>query len=80
MAEKASEVTIQFHRVPHQLFGISPEACELYANRLSLCIQPDEGLHLRFAAKIPDKGMQLQPVDMDFHFRESFGEGAIPEV
>ena len=80
LAEKASEITIHFHRTPLQLFGLKPEECESFTNRLSLCIQPDEGLHLRFATKVPDKGLQIKPVDMDFHFSESFGEGAIPEA
>lgn len=81
MAAKISEITVHFRQVPHQLFETMPDAChEPYTNRLSLCIQPDEGLHLRFTTKVPDKGMQLQPVDMDFHFRESFGAGAIPEA
>ena len=80
LAEKASEITIQFRDVPHQLFDSIQEACEPFTNRLSLCIQPDEGLHLRFTAKVPDQGMTLQPVDMDFHYRDSFGRGAIPDA
>jgi glucose-6-phosphate 1-dehydrogenase len=35
---------------------------------------------MRIVTKIPDKGMQTQPVDMDFHYKESFGESAIPEA
>jgi glucose-6-phosphate 1-dehydrogenase len=80
LAEKISEITIQFRRPPHQLFNSQSGFAEQLTNRLSLRIQPDEGLHLRFAAKIPDKGMQMQPVDMDFHYKESFGETAIPEA
>ena len=80
LAGKTSEISIQFRRPPHQLFDSASDGTEPFANRLSLHIQPDEGLHLRFAAKVPDKGMQMQPVDMDFHYRDSFGEGSIPEA
>ncbi len=38
------------------------------------------GMHLRFLAKVPDEGMQTRPVDMDFHYRDSFGVNAIPEA
>jgi len=77
MPLKASEITVQFRRPPHHLFG---PHCELFTNSLTLCIQPNEGLHLRFAAKVPDKGMLMQSAAMSFTFREKFGERAIPEA
>jgi glucose-6-phosphate 1-dehydrogenase len=80
LADKSSDITIHFRKPPHHLFNSKSGNNEPFANRLSLRIQPDEGLHLCFAAKVPDKGMQMQPVDMDFHYKESFGEGAIPEA
>lgn len=79
LAEKTSEITIQFRLPPQKLFrGDGP--CEIESNRLSICVQPDEGFHLRFATKIPDKGMQVKPVDMNFHYHDSFGEEALPEA
>jgi glucose-6-phosphate 1-dehydrogenase len=42
-------------------------------------IQPDEGIHLRFEAKVPDSMQDTRSVDMDFHFRDSFGDGALPD-
>lgn len=80
LPEKTSEVTIHFRQPPQQLFHLNSNQAEISSNRLSICVQPDEGFHLLFAAKVPDKGMQLRPVDMDFHYKESFGEGAIPEA
>jgi len=80
MAQKVSEVTIQFRCPPHLLFDSQIGINETHTNRLSLRIQPDEGLHLRFATKIPDHGMQVRPVDMDFRYKDSFGDGAIPEA
>jgi glucose-6-phosphate 1-dehydrogenase len=80
LADKISDIAIQFRRPPHQLFDVQSNNMDRFTNQLSLRIQPDEGLHLRFAAKIPDKGMQMQPVDMDFNYKESFKEAAIPEA
>lgn len=80
MKEKSSEITIQFRRPPTQILDIQAGRTELFTNRLSICIQPDEGIHLRFIAKVPDQGMQTMPVEMDFTYRDSFGEKTIPEA
>jgi glucose-6-phosphate 1-dehydrogenase len=77
LKDKISDIIIQFRRPPHQLFGAK---AGIAANHLSIHIQPDEGLHLSFAAKTPDKGMAMQPVDMEFHYKTSFKETAIPEA
>ncbi len=80
LADKASEITIHFRKPPHHLFNSKNGDNQPFGNSLSLRIQPDEGLHLCFAAKVPDKGMQMRPVDMDFHYEDSFGGAAIPEA
>jgi len=77
LKDKISDVIIQFRRPPHQLFGAK---AGITTNHLSIHVQPDEGLHLSFAAKTPDKGMAMQPVDMEFHYKTSFKEAAIPEA
>lgn len=77
LPDKISDITIQFRRPPHLLFGAKSGPA---TNHLSIRVQPDEGLHLRFAAKTPDKGMEMQPVDMQFHYKTSFKETAIPEA
>ena len=76
---KATEITIQFKNVPHKLFPQS-ESGGPQPNFLSFCIQPDEGLHLRFEAKMPGAGMRLRSVEMEFQFGEEFGEAALPEA
>ena len=76
LKRKATEVILQFKRVPVLLF---PEDTDLRPNRISLCIQPDEGLHLRFEAKVPGAGMSTSAVNMMFHYRQ-FGTGALPEA
>src|SRR5262249_1282830 len=52
----------------------------LQCNRLSLCIQPDEGIHLNFQSKVPDQGMVLAPADLEFHYRSRYRDMAIPEA
>ncbi len=68
LSAKATEITLQFKRVPHHLFA--PHA-EPSPNSLSLCIQPNEGMHLRFETKEPGAGMRTSPQDMEFHYDES---------
>ncbi len=71
LSQKTSEIIIVFHRPPHLMFHL-PDASQFTPNVLSLCIQPDEGIHLRFEAKMPDSGQEMRSVDMDFHYRTSF--------
>ncbi len=80
LARRLSEVVIQFRCPPHLMFALPPGAT-LQCNRLSMCIQPDEGIHVRFQSKVPDREeMALRPADLEFHFRETYGENAIPEA
>jgi glucose-6-phosphate 1-dehydrogenase len=72
MANKTSEIIIEFQRPPHLMFSL-PDDSQFLPNILSLCIQPDEGIHLRFEAKLPDSAETMRSVDMDFHYRTSFG-------
>jgi len=67
LSAKATEITLQFKRVPHYLFVPNAEPTP---NSLSLCIQPNEGMHLRFATKEPGTGMRTTPQDMEFHYDE----------
>ncbi len=76
---KTTEIAIQFKSVPHLMFPLAPDN-ELTPNILSLCLQPDEGIHLRFEAKEPGVGMRTRSVDMDFHYAEDFGSGTLPEA
>jgi glucose-6-phosphate 1-dehydrogenase len=77
MSGKMTEITLQFKQVPHLLF---PESVDLATNSLSLCVQPDEGMHLIFQTKLPGAGMRTAPVDMEFHYRDQFGERVLPEA
>ncbi len=80
LALKASEIVVQFRRPP-RLFAELPRAPRSAPpNILSLCIQPDEGIHLQFQAKVPDSISEMRPVDMTFHYADSFEDRAIPEA
>jgi glucose-6-phosphate 1-dehydrogenase len=74
---KLSEIVLQFKRVPHLLFT---DSSSMEVNMLSLCIQPDEGMHLQFETKIPGAGMKTRPVSMDFHYGARFGEKSLPDA
>ena len=79
LKRKISEIIIEFQRPPHLMFEYD-QAETIAPNFISLCIQPDEGIHLRFEAKVPDSDQEIRPVDMDFHYRSSFSDSALPEA
>lgn len=79
LKRKTSEIIIEFQQPPHMMFDLS-EGSDFSSNFLSLCIQPDEGIHLRFEAKVPDSDQEMRSVDMDFHYRDSFQGQNIPEA
>jgi glucose-6-phosphate 1-dehydrogenase len=75
---KTSEIIIEFQRPPHLMFAYQ-DSSKFMPNVLSLCIQPDEGIHLQFEAKQPDSDQQMLPVDMDFHYCDTF-QGTLPDA
>jgi glucose-6-phosphate 1-dehydrogenase len=79
MAKKVSEVVIQFQCPPHVMFDLPP-GYRLTPNTLSLGIQPDEGIHLKFETKVPDSAQETRSVDMEFHYRSSFGDKTLPDA
>lgn len=80
LPEKVSEIVIEFKCPPVMMFGREAEESCFASNMLSLCIQPDEGIHLQFEAKLPGSGQETRSVDMEFHYRSSFGNGALPDA
>jgi glucose-6-phosphate 1-dehydrogenase len=79
LAAKASEIVVVFQHPPHVMFNL-PEGQEMPSNSLSICIQPDEGIHLKFETKVPDSAQDTRSVNMEFHYRSSFGDGALPDA
>jgi glucose-6-phosphate 1-dehydrogenase len=72
LPKKVSEVAIVFRDIPHRLFDAQGPT-ELDANVLSLRIQPDEGIALKFGTKVPGFDMRVRPVKMDFQYGAAFG-------
>jgi glucose-6-phosphate 1-dehydrogenase len=78
LAEKSSVIVIEFKQPPHLMFQLKEDA-DFTPNRLSICIQPDEGIHLRFEAKLPDSAQEMRSVNMNFHYRDYF-EASLPDA
>ena len=70
LPKRATEIAIQFKEVPHQLFRDS--ATDPEPNLLAMRIQPDEGIMLRFGAKVPGLGIDVRNVTMDFTYGSAF--------
>jgi glucose-6-phosphate 1-dehydrogenase len=72
LATRHTEVAIQFRRAPFILFRDTPVS-NLKANQLVIHIAPDEGISMRFGAKIPGAQMRVGSVEMDFNYSDYFG-------
>jgi len=72
LAKRVSEIAIRFHRTPHMIFHRDP-AGGVDPNELVIRIQPDEGVALTVAAKVPGPDLKLLPVGLDFRYGEVFG-------
>jgi len=73
LAERVTEVSLQFQRVPHLPFAPA-EARGLQPNSMVLRIQPNEGICLAFGAKVPGQGFTVRSVAMNFSYADAFGE------
>src|SRR5260370_22156507 len=71
MPKRVTEIRIQFKLPPHITFGREATQ-ELDPNAITLRIQPEEGISLRFGAKVPAAGIRLRSVTMDFLYASSF--------
>jgi glucose-6-phosphate 1-dehydrogenase len=76
LTKRVTEISVHFKHVPHALLAqegpVEPDV-------LAIRIQPDEGISLRFVAKVPGPSMTLRPVTMDFRYGATFG-GSGPEA
>jgi len=76
---KSTMITIQFKPAPQYAFP--SEAGESWRpNRLTISIQPQMDIRLRFQAKKPGQTLVLQPVDMIFSYSDAYGEETQPEA
>ncbi|MGH9279598.1 MAG: glucose-6-phosphate dehydrogenase [Acidimicrobiales bacterium] len=73
LPKRVTEVAMEFKAVPHLPFA-SDQAEGLEADALVLRIQPDEGITLRFGAKVPGQAFRVRSVSMDFFYGAAFLE------
>jgi len=80
LKQQATEVSIQFKQPPLLIFNrlqSSGPCQEIQPNLLTIRIQPDEGIALRFGAKVPTSSdMSVCPVNMDFDYEAAFGKSS----
>ncbi len=72
LKKRVTEIAIQFRRAPSMMFQ-QTQTEELEANLLILHIQPEEGISLRFGAKVPGPMVKIGNVDMRFKYKDYFG-------
>jgi glucose-6-phosphate 1-dehydrogenase len=72
LQKQFSEINVVFNRPPSVLFAASDAVKQIHRNSMRIRIQPNEGIHLNFNAKIPSKN-ELQEVGMSFNYRQDAG-------
>jgi glucose-6-phosphate 1-dehydrogenase len=75
LAQRHTEIAIQFKRMPFELFRNAPFHTG-HTNTLVIQIQPVEGISLSFGAKIPGPVLRVGSVDMSFEYSKYFGADA----
>jgi len=71
LPKRVTEIRVQFKRPPHLTFGREAMQ-EVDPNAITLRIQPEEGISLKFGAKVPSAGLRIRSVTMDFQYMTSF--------
>jgi glucose-6-phosphate 1-dehydrogenase len=78
LPQKVSEATVVFKEVPHQIFEGVPGSLE--RNRLTLRIQPDEGISLSFTVQRPGLDISLDRASLEFAYGKTFGGSPLVEA
>jgi glucose-6-phosphate 1-dehydrogenase len=71
LARKVTEIAIILKPVPHLAFE-SAGSVGVQPNQLVLTVQPNEGVSISLAAKIPGTRMRIRPVNMEFLYGTAF--------
>lgn len=72
LKRRVSEIAIQFKKAPSILFQ-KTQSLDLSPNLLVIHIQPEEGISLRFGAKVPGPLVRIGDVNMRFQYKDYFG-------
>ena len=78
LGRRVTEIAVVFKRAPHLPFT-NTETEELGQNAVVIRVQPDEGVTMRFGAKVPGNQMEVRDVTMDFGYGRAFTESS-PEA
>ena len=78
LGRRVTEIAVVFKRAPHLPFT-DTETEELGQNAVVIRVQPDEGVTMRFGAKVPGNQMEVRDVTMDFGYGRAFTESS-PEA
>jgi len=73
LAQKLTEVNVIFRRPPLMFFEDMHDVSRIRHNSITMRIQPDEGIHLKFDAKRPGPEIDVEPVTMNFSYQDTFG-------
>jgi glucose-6-phosphate 1-dehydrogenase len=76
LPRKVSEIAVTFKPIPHRFYGDSTEHID--PNVLVIKIEPDEGISMRFEAKVPGPKEHVRSVYMDFSYGSGFGVQSPP--
>ena len=71
LAIRKTDINLRFKQAPLTLFRDTPVAT-LPPNDLTIRIQPDEGVTLRFGVKVPEPQMRIEGVDLKFNYADAF--------
>ncbi len=76
LAKRVTEVTIVFKQPPLHLFKSNSSSENIEPNIISMRIQPDEGIALRFGTKVPGPTTNVAPFNMVFSYADAFGKSS----
>ncbi|CAN5754443.1 glucose-6-phosphate dehydrogenase [soil metagenome] len=76
LEQRVTEVTIVFKQPPLHLFKSNRSDDKIEPNVITMRIQPDEGISLRFGAKVPGPTTNVRQVDMHFSYAAAFGKSS----
>ena len=74
LAHQLTEVSIHFQPVPNYLFPHAKATQVVEPNVLTMRIQPQEGMSLRFVVKVPGDHLNVGNVLMNMSYADTFGK------
>lgn len=76
---RTSSIIVEFQAPPDIMFGLARNK-SFTPNMLTICIQPEEGVHLRFETKVPDTLAESRSAKMEFSYHEAFPDIILPDA